>query len=291
MFAGAEVDHEMQEHADGGHGDADGGRGGAESSLQSLGLRSEQATAPVETDGTSNDGTSSVTETALLKELFDGAGLHSALDHAVIEAANDPAKLEIDREAGRAAKAAVEALRASRAALASAPISQPTWTGRSGGGQATSSSAPRFGRSTMVGIDNTVAPPSSSELLARMRARARGDPALLNGRTSPGGKSSSNRSPSPVAESSAHRAASSSSTEHKQRAQRLAAQVVEFLESVGGSAPSESIIERFREALPATDLPIFRGVLKSVASLKRNGGAGGNTWVLKTEFRGIVNAS
>lgn len=52
----------------------------------------------------------------MLRELFEGAGVASALDHARIEAANDPEALQRDQAAARVARRAADALRRSRAA-------------------------------------------------------------------------------------------------------------------------------------------------------------------------------
>ncbi len=52
----------------------------------------------------------------MLRELFEGAGVASALDHTRIEAANDPEALQRDAAAARVARRAADALRRSRAA-------------------------------------------------------------------------------------------------------------------------------------------------------------------------------
>jgi DNA excision repair protein ERCC-6 len=52
----------------------------------------------------------------VLRELFEGAGVASALDHTRIEAANDPEALQRDAAAARVARRAADALRRSRAA-------------------------------------------------------------------------------------------------------------------------------------------------------------------------------
>ncbi|KAL6779652.1 hypothetical protein ACKKBG_A13170 [Auxenochlorella protothecoides x Auxenochlorella symbiontica] len=236
-------------------------------------------------------------DTGILRDLFEGTGLHSALDHSAIEHANDPGTLEVEREAGRVARAAAAALRASRAELAANPISQPTWTGRSG-------AAPRFGRA-VAGLgtappgpglprDAALRPgggaPHSSELLARMRARARGEGAgaaaglgagaAAEGAagTARGGGPGAGRPGTPTSTGQSNPATLASGP------QRLASAVVQFLEGLGGSAPSAALVEHFQETLPAAQLPLFRGVLKSVATLRRRDGA--KLWVLKPEFSG-----
>ena len=61
-------------------------------------------------------------DSAILKELFDGTGLHSALNHSAIESASDPAKLDIEQHASKVAERAAAALRASRAAVRAEPV-------------------------------------------------------------------------------------------------------------------------------------------------------------------------
>ena len=51
----------------------------------------------------------------MLKNLLDGTGVMSALDHSKIEGANDPESLSVDAQAARVAKRAADALRRSRA--------------------------------------------------------------------------------------------------------------------------------------------------------------------------------
>ncbi len=50
----------------------------------------------------------------ILRDLFDGTGVMSALDHSKIEGANNPEALNIDAQAARIARKAAEALKRSR---------------------------------------------------------------------------------------------------------------------------------------------------------------------------------
>ncbi len=61
----------------------------------------------------------------VLRELFEGAGVASALDHARIESANDPEALQRDAAAARVARRAADTLRRSRAACQVGGI--PAW--------------------------------------------------------------------------------------------------------------------------------------------------------------------
>lgn len=51
----------------------------------------------------------------MLKNLLEGTGVMSALDHTKIEGANDPESLSVEAQAAKVAKRAAEALRQSRA--------------------------------------------------------------------------------------------------------------------------------------------------------------------------------
>ena len=55
------------------------------------------------------------TDTDMLRNLLEGTGIMSALDHTKIERANDPESLSIDAQAAKVAKRAADALRRSRA--------------------------------------------------------------------------------------------------------------------------------------------------------------------------------
>ena len=50
----------------------------------------------------------------ILRDLFEGTGVMSALDHSKIEGANNPEALNIDAQAARIARKAAEALKRSR---------------------------------------------------------------------------------------------------------------------------------------------------------------------------------
>ena len=50
----------------------------------------------------------------ILRDLFEGTGIMSAIDHTKIESANDPETRAIDYEASRIARQAADALRQSR---------------------------------------------------------------------------------------------------------------------------------------------------------------------------------
>ena len=51
----------------------------------------------------------------MLRDLFEGTGVMSAMDHSKIEGANDPEALSVDAQAAKVAKRAADAIRRSRA--------------------------------------------------------------------------------------------------------------------------------------------------------------------------------
>ncbi|BDA48603.1 probable DNA excision repair protein ERCC-6 [Coccomyxa sp. Obi] len=232
-----------------------------------------------------------VDDAKILRDLFEGTGVMSALDHSKIEGANNPEALNIDAQAARIARRAAAALRQSRAALMTAPVNQPTWTGRSGG-----SGAPRFGATSnqrlarasssepgdsegpaagasaeprrgagaglgrfgggLAGTTGGLAP-SSSVLLARLRERQ----AAVN-----------------AAASSAAR-----NDPEVEEAHELSQRIVAYLEQAGGQSDSQALIQHFSADLPAAKAPLFRQLLQQVARLRRDPSAG-KIWVLRPEF-------
>lgn len=64
----------------------------------------------------------------ILRDLFEGTGIMSAIDHSKIESANDPETRAIDYEASRIARQAADALRQSRRVSTSCPARPcPAW--------------------------------------------------------------------------------------------------------------------------------------------------------------------
>ena len=59
----------------------------------------------------------------ILRDLFEGTGVMSALDHTKIEGANDPQMVAAEAEAAQVARRAAEALRRSRQACQVQPPS------------------------------------------------------------------------------------------------------------------------------------------------------------------------
>ncbi|PSC71103.1 CHROMATIN REMODELING 8 [Micractinium conductrix] len=269
--------------------------GGADDLPAAAGMRAEAAMPAGDGDAAASGGNG---DAKILKELFEESGVRGAIDHAKVEGANDPQRRAADAEAARIARRAAEALKQSRLACARAPVSQPTWTGRSGGaGLPGSGAAPRFGRAANPRLapapaaQPQAAPAAAAPAGRRFGAGAAGGSAragLQAGCAAGAAPRSSEilarlRERQAAADSAAVAAAAADPA--VEQAQVLAAQIASFIEAQGGAAPSDALVAHFQASVGATQLPLFRGVLKQVAQLQRR--AGGKAWVLKPEFAGI----
>lgn len=217
-------------------------------------------------------------ETKILKNLFGASGVHSAMDHDAILSLMDKEKVQVDQEASRVARRAAEALLQSRMQRGNDSVAVPTWTGRSGAAGAPAPLRRRFGAATnsaaaAQGGQAGVAPAalSSSALLARLRSTQQiaQDTRSADGAGSGagagriGGRSRVVPAPPEV----------------------LARQLCTYLEEQGGSATSTGVVERFRERVAQQDVAMFRHLLKTVATLKKEGGE--SRWYLNPEYRGV----
>eukprot|EP00878_Enallax_costatus_P006983 GHUV01007317.1.p1 GENE.GHUV01007317.1~~GHUV01007317.1.p1 ORF type:complete len:897 (+),score=297.88 GHUV01007317.1:405-2693(+) len=68
----------------------------------------------------------------VLRDLFEGTGIRSLMDHTRIESAHDTEAIKADEYATKVAARAAEVLRQSRLACSTAAVNVPTWTGRHG---------------------------------------------------------------------------------------------------------------------------------------------------------------
>ncbi|KAF6154756.1 hypothetical protein GIB67_032368 [Kingdonia uniflora] len=234
-------------------------------------------------------------EANVLKNLFDAYGIHSAINHDLIMNANDEEKMRLDEQASQVAQRAAEALRQSRMIRSRDSISVPTWTGRSGAAGAPPSVRKKFGstvNSQLVSHSKTLEGSSSkqvglavgasagkvlssSELLARIRGteeRARADGL--------GHQLSNNIVHQPL------QAGSSTSRSSQNLSgvppEVLIRQICTFLQGNGGHTSSAIIVRHFKDRIPSNDLPLFKSLLKEIATLKKD--RNGSTWVLKAEY-------
>ncbi|KAG8370817.1 hypothetical protein BUALT_Bualt13G0022900 [Buddleja alternifolia] len=242
-------------------------------------------------------------ETSILQSLFDAQGIHSAVNHDVIMDAHDEEKVKLEEHASKVAQRAAEALRQSRMLRSRESIAVPTWTGKSGAAGAPSSMRRKFGStvnshlvSTSKSLEEVPSNDtvrlnglaagassgkalSSAELLARIKGnqeRAVSDGLEhqfdLDG-TSNGGEQSSAFSGG----------RSRSSNNSGVPPELLIRQICTFVQRKGGSTSSASIVDYFKDRIPSKDLPLFKNLLKEIATLEKK--TDGSYWVLKPEYR------
>lgn len=207
--------------------------------------------------------------------------------------AHDEEKMRLEEEASRVAQRAAEALRQSRMLRSRENISVPTWTGKSGTAGAPSSVCRKFGSTVNSKLVNSSKPSdessrngtnntngvaagasagkalSSAELIARIRGnqeRAAGagiDHQFGNASTSNRGKSAKNLS--------------------RAQPEVLIRQICTFIQQRGGMTDSATIVQHFKGRIPSEDLPLFKNLLKEIATLEKN--PDGSVWVLKPDYQ------
>ncbi|GAV80148.1 SNF2_N domain-containing protein/Helicase_C domain-containing protein [Cephalotus follicularis] len=236
-------------------------------------------------------------ETNMLKSLFGALGIHSALNHDVIMNAHDEEKMRLEEQASQVAQKAAEALSKSRMLRSCESISVPTWTGKSGTAGAPSSVRKKFGstvnsllikpsdespsnnRSNVNGFAAGASAGkalSSAELLARIRGNQ--ETAVGAGLEHQFGLASSSANGARSGQIETSRSHNSSSVQPEV----LIRQICTFIQQRGGSSDSASIVERFKGVIPAKDLPLFKNLLKEIATLTK--GPNGSLWFLKPEY-------
>ncbi|CAF2029379.1 hypothetical protein Bca4012_080526 [Brassica carinata] len=219
-------------------------------------------------------------ETNILKSLFDAHGIHSAVNHdAIINANDEEEKMRLEHQASQVAQRAAEALRQSRMLRSRESISVPTWTGRSGCAGAPSSVRRRFGstvnsRLTTADKSSTVKngisaglssgkAPSSAELLNKIRG--------------------SREQAIGVGLEQTQSSSSSSSRVGSLQPEVLIRQICSFVQRKGGSTDTSSIVNHFSDRVLAKDVPLFKSLLKEIATLRKD--PNGSVWVLKPEYK------
>ncbi|CAH8359962.1 unnamed protein product [Eruca vesicaria subsp. sativa] len=219
-------------------------------------------------------------ETNILKSLFDAHGIHSAVNHdAIINANDEEEKMRLEHQATQVAQRAAEALRQSRMLRSRESISVPTWTGRSGCAGAPSSVRRRFGstvnsrltQTTSSSVKNGISAglssgkaPSSAELLSKIRGSK--EQAIGVG-----------------LEQTPSSSSGSSSRVGSLQPEVLIRQICSFVQRRGGSTDTSSIVNHFSDRVPAKDVPLFKSLLKEIATLRKD--PNGSVWVLKPEYK------
>ncbi|XP_027094820.2 protein CHROMATIN REMODELING 8-like [Coffea arabica] len=239
-------------------------------------------------------------ERNILRSLFDAHGIHSAMNHDALMNAHDEEKMKLEEQASQVAQRAAEALRQSRMLRRQENIAVPTWTGKSGAAGAPSASGRRFGsamnshmisktRSSDELVNREANRPnglvagassgkvlSSAELLAKIRGNQQR--AVNQGLEHQFGLASSSNN--------FGRSADTRPRESKNSATQpevLIRQLYTFIQQNGGSSSTASIVDHFKDRIPSKDLPLFKNLLKEIATLEKN--SGGSSWVLKPEYQ------
>ncbi|KAK3028132.1 hypothetical protein RJ639_038993 [Escallonia herrerae] len=236
-------------------------------------------------------------ETNILQSLFDAHGIHSALNHDVIMNAHDEEKLRLEEQASQVAQRAAEALRQSRMLRNRESVTVPTWTGKSGGAGAPSSIRQKFGSTVRSRPSEEVSMHesnkangflagasagkalSSAELLAKIRGsqeKAAGDGLEQQFGLASSSSAFARRN---FTDSGPSRPSHSSSGVQPEV---LIRQICTFMQQRGGRTDSANIVQRFKERIPSNDLPLFKNLLKEIASLEKT--PDGSFWVLKPEY-------
>lgn len=247
-----------------------------------------------------NSGKETDEESNILQSLFDAHGIHSAVNHDLIMNANDGEKLKLEEQASQVAQRAAEALRQSRVIRSRESIAVPTWTGKSGAAGAPSSVRQKFGSTVstpLVGSSRssegllnsegrklslaagaaTGKALTSSELLARIRGNQ--ERAVGDGIEQQFGLASSSTGRANFANNSTVRSSNLSGVQPEV----LIRQICTFLQQRGGRTVSASIVQHFKDRIPSKDLPLFKNLLKEIATLEKN--PSGSSWVLKPEYQ------
>lgn len=221
------------------------------------------------------------------------------MNHDVIMNAHDGEKMRLEEQASQVAQRAAEALRQSRMLRSRDSISVPTWTGKSGTAGAPSSMRQKFGSTVNSQLTNNTKSLnglssngtssingiaagasagkalSSAELLARIRSSQ--ERAVGAGLEQQLASNSRN-------EARSTDVGPSRPSKNKARVQPevLIRQICTFIQQRGGSTTSGSIVQHFKERIPAEDLPLFKNLLKEIATLEKV--LNESHWVLKPEY-------
>lgn len=215
--------------------------------------------------------------------------------------AQDEEKMKLEEEASKVAQRAAEALRQSRLLRSRDSINVPTWTGKSGAAGAPSSVRRKFGsavNSHLVTTRQSEEVPnngassklngfaagassgealSSAELLARIKRNQ--EHAINDGLQ----HQLTMGAPSNGRERSAANGHSRPASNSRVLPELLIRQICTFIQRNGGRITSATIVDHFKDRIPSKDLPLFKNLLKEIASLEKN--PNGSYWVLKPEYQ------
>ncbi|CAN1136740.1 Protein CHROMATIN REMODELING 8 [Linum perenne] len=236
-------------------------------------------------------------ETNILKSLFDANGIHSAIDHDAIVNANDEQKVRLEEQASQVAQRAAEALRQSRVLRSRESISVPTWTGKSGCAGAPSTVRQKFGSTLSSRLIKSSSDSSSNKTNSSLNSVAAGASAgkalssaellaKIRGNQERAAGAGVHQQPFVSASSSTGSARSQGSGSQNPSSiqpEVLIRQMCTFMQQRGGRSDSGSIVQHFKDRVPSKDLPLFKNLLKEIATLKDD--PNGKAWVLKSEYQ------
>ncbi|KAF6256644.1 P-loop containing nucleoside triphosphate hydrolase protein [Scenedesmus sp. NREL 46B-D3] len=251
------------------------------------------AAAAAAADATTASGGAADDEASVLRDLFEGTGIKSLIDHSSIEGANnaEAGSNADDAFAAKVAAEAAEVLRQSRLACQTAAVHVPTWTGRHGAAGMAAAAAAAAGRHGTAGSSrgavaaggggsrSSPAAPSGSGGAARGRfgligAGAAGPFAGVQAGAAGAGAAPSSaallarmRERQAAAAAAAGRGSARRGRDSADAAARMAGQVVQFIQAAGGCAHSDLLLSHFREVLREADMPLFKQQLRQVARL------------------------
>lgn len=220
------------------------------------------------------------------------------MNHDAIMNAHDEEKIRLEEQASQVAQRAAEALRQSRMLRSRESVSVPTWTGRSGAAGAPSSLRQKFGSTVNTQLIKSSDGSSSNktsecngfaagasagkalssvELLARIRGnQEKAVGAGLEHQIEVASSSANGARSTDIGTSRSSKNLSGVQPEI------LIRKICTFIQQRGGSSDSASIVRHFKDRIPSKDLPLFKNLLKEIATLERD--LSGSRWVLKPEF-------
>ncbi|KAL4558658.1 hypothetical protein LXL04_036859 [Taraxacum kok-saghyz] len=249
-----------------------------ETSTKKKSKSKEKEKEKIDEDNNNGGGGGIEDETNILRSLFDAQGIHSAVNHDVIMNANDSEKVRIDEHASQVAQRAAEALRQSRMLRSRESIAVPTWTGRSG-----TAGAPgrKFGSTVNSKLTTKTTKPeeasASGSGSSAFQVGALGGKALTSSELLAKIRGTREQAVSDATGGGAPRLGGAVQPEV------LIRQICSFLQERGGVSDSGSIVEYFKDRIPSKDLPVFKSLLKEIATLQKN--PNGSSWILKPEYQ------
>lgn len=223
------------------------------------------------------------------------------MNHDAIMNAHDEEKMKLEEQASQVAQRAAEALRQSRMLRSRESIAVPTWTGKSGAAGAPAAAGRRFGSTVNSHMISNSS--SSEKLVNREENRPNG---LLAGASSGKALSSAEllskirgNQESAVNQGLEHQLGLASSSRNLGRStvtrpsrtlnnsavqpEVLIRQLCTFIQQEGGSCSTVSIVNHFKDRISSKDRPLFKNLLKEIATLEKN--SGGSVWLLKPEYQ------